>query len=83
MDNNSTDEDTINYLKIQTNNVFYNKTNNGPWIDIYNNTYIYNLLPEKFILTDPDLEFNNNLPHNFIDIMDNLIDKYNCKKSML
>lgn len=80
MDNNSTDEDTINYLKIQKYNIFYNKTNNGPWIDIQNNTYIYNLLPEKFILTDPDLEFNNNLPRNFIDIMDNLMDKYNCKK---
>ena len=33
------------------------------------NSNIYNSLPDKFILTDPDLQFNENLPNNFIEIL--------------
>ena len=37
-------------------------------------------MPDKFILTDPDLEFNTDLPANFIDILVELSNTYNCKK---
>lgn len=80
MDNNSSDNDTITYLKSIGNKVIYNKVNKGPWITPTVNNDIYNLLPNKFIVTDPDLEFNKNLPSNFIDILSDLSNKYNCNK---
>lgn len=80
LDNCSTCSDTINFLKNIDVKVIYNDTNSGPWILPNNNAHIYNILPNKFILTDPDLEFNENLPTNFIEILANLSDKYNCNK---
>ena len=80
MDNCSTCIDTINYLKSVNCYVIYNKENKGPWISPTCNQHIYNMLPDKFIITDPDLEFNENLPNNFIEILVYLSDKYNSKK---
>jgi FkbM family methyltransferase len=80
LDNNSNDIDTIEYLKNLNYKIIYNNENNGPWIDTFYNIHIYNELPEKFILTDPDLEFNKNLPSNFIEILLELSDKYGCHK---
>jgi hypothetical protein len=80
LDNKSSDINTIKYLKSVENKVIYNKENKGPWITPDINNDIYNLLPDKFIVTDPDLEFNSNLPSNYIDILSNLSDKYNCNK---
>ena len=80
LDNCSTDIHTINYLKSVNSKVIYNKTNEGPWIEPNINSDIYDILPERFILTDADLEFNDNLPPNFIEILSNLSDLYLCKK---
>lgn len=80
LDNCSTCIDTINYLKNVNCKVIYNKTNAGPWLDSERNSHIYNDLPDKFILTDPDLEFNKNLPKNFIEILIKLSYKYNCDR---
>lgn len=80
MDNCSTCENTINYLKQVNCNVIYNKNNDGPWINSDINVHVYNTLPDKFIITDPDLEFNENLPSNFIDTLLNLSNKYSCYK---
>lgn len=82
MDNCSTDQDTIDYLKKMSTDIFvmWNKTNYGPWITPTINSTIYRDLPNKFILTDPDLEFNPMMPQNFIDIMINLSNKYRCQK---
>ena len=85
IDNNSDNNDTIQYLKDIVNiyngiKIIYNKTNSGPWVTDSNNVDIYNSMPDKFILTDPDLEFNSNLPTNFIDILVELSNTYNCKK---
>ena len=60
--------------------VINNKENLGPWITNTNNKHIYDILPEKFILTDPDLKFNKNIPTNFIEILANLSDKYKTSK---
>lgn len=81
MDNNSNDIDTINFLKgIQDIKVFFNETNSGPWVNSTCNSHIYDIMPDKFIVTDPDLEFNENLPFNFIEIMTYLSDKYAAYK---
>jgi len=79
LNNDSNDENTINYLNLSNHNIINNK-NNGPWIDKSHNTHIYNSLPDKFIITDPDLEFNKCLPNNFIEIMIELSNQYDCDK---
>jgi hypothetical protein len=84
MDNCSTCTDTIHFLKdIDVNvnvNVIYMKANISPRVSKNINQNIYDILPDKFILTDPDLEFNIDLPNNFVEILSNLSDKYNCYK---
>ena len=47
---------------------------NGP--RDYYNTEIYKWLPNYFIITDPDIGFNCNLPHDFLDILKNVSCKY-------
>jgi FkbM family methyltransferase len=80
LNNCSTCQDTINYLKTVNCLVINNKNNIGPWISKDYNSDLYNILPEKFIITDPDLEFNKNLPNNFIDILVQLSDNYKIFK---
>ena len=84
MDNNSDDPDTIEYLKsielLNQIRVIFNKKNEGPWITDKFNKEVYDSLPEKFILTDPDLEFNPNLPSNFIEVLVELSDTYKLYK---
>ena len=79
IDNESTDIETKNYLDSCNLTVIKN-SNNGPWISQYNNVHIYNSLPEKYIVTDPDLQFNENIPSNFIEILSLLSDQYKCEK---
>lgn len=76
LNNKSTCLDTINYLNSVDVCVINNINNSGPWIDEVKNKHIYDILPCKFILTDPDLEFNKNIPSNFIEILEKLSDKY-------
>lgn len=80
LNNCSTCIDTLEYIKNVKCKIIHNTENYGPRISPINNQEIYNSLPDKFILTDPDLKFNDNLPNNFIDILLNLSDKYNCHK---
>lgn len=72
---------TIKYLKnLADVNVIDHIQNFGPWISLDNNKHIYDVLPNKFILTDPDLKFNKNIPSNFIEILANLSEKYKTSK---
>lgn len=80
LNNKSTCLNTINYLKIVDVKVINNVDNNGPWISSKINNHIYDDLPNKFILTDPDLKFNENIPINFIEVLSNLSDKYKTSK---
>ena len=79
LNNSSTCPDTINFLESVDVKVI-NNANNGPWINCYTNAHIYHTLPDKFILTDPDLELNENMPTNFIEILSELSDKYKTNK---
>ena len=78
MDNNSSDINTINFINKTSYKVIRNTENKGPWIERYPD--LYESLPNQFIVTDPDLEFNSNLPKNFIEIMSDLSNKFGCHK---
>jgi hypothetical protein len=89
LNNASTCEDTIGYLKKLGSSssdgtssvaIINNIGNFGPWIAADNNNHIYDILPDKFVLTDPDLKLNENIPSNFIDILATLSDKYKTTK---
>jgi FkbM family methyltransferase len=81
LDNCSNDKKTIKYLKNITDvKIIRNNHNNGPWVGETDNFHVYNTMPDKFILTDPDLQFNENMPSNFIEILSELSDKYKCHK---
>ena len=80
LNNASTCIDTIEYLKNVKVTVYNNPRNLGPWITWDNNNHIYNVLPDKFILTDPDLKLNKNIPSNFVEILATLSDKYKTTK---
>lgn len=41
---------------------------------------IYDLMPDKFCITDPDLQFNPKLPRNFIEVLCELSDRYQANK---
>ena len=79
MNNSSTDPDTVKYLEQVQVKVIHTE-NNGPRISKIHNKHIYDILPDKFILTDADLEFNPNLPTDFIEQLVILSEVYKCRK---
>jgi hypothetical protein len=83
MDNASTNPKTIKYLKEVDVPVIWNETNEGPWVSIFKNVSVYEKMPQKFIITDPDLQYNTNLPYNFVDIMIDLSIEYETHKLAL
>lgn len=80
VDNCSTNTQTLRFLDTTPTRVIRNESNNGPWVSPTNNQHVYNEMPEKFILTDPDLEFNKGLPSNFIDILVQIADVHEGSK---
>jgi len=80
LNNNSTCLNTIEFLKSVDVKVVNNNVNIGPWISKDHNSHIYDFLPNKFIITDPDLKLNDKIPHNFIEILSYLSDKYETSK---
>ena len=79
LNNNSTCLETKKFLDSVDVPVIHTE-NRGPWISKDCNRHIYDSLPDKFILTDPDLKLNDQLPSNFIDIMSELSNTYNTYK---
>jgi hypothetical protein len=43
-------------------------------------SFIFDTLPDRFIITDPDLQFNKKMPNNFIDIIIQISDRYHSEK---
>jgi len=54
-------------------------TNEGPR-EFYTNPLLFNWLPQKFIVTDPDIGFNPNLPSNLIEILEKVSEDFNLFK---
>jgi hypothetical protein len=50
-------------------------TNDGP-TEFYWNRNFFNWLPDNFIITDPDIGFNQNLPKDFINVMKNVSEEH-------
>lgn len=80
LNNNSTCLNTIKFLNSCDVKVINSSSNEGPWISNNTNKWLYDTLPDKFILTDPDLKLNENIPNNFIEILSELSDKYQPTK---
>lgn len=81
IDNKSTYEPLIEYLKEIDGNkasVLWMPENYGH--KVYERDEIIALGGEKYIVTDPDLLLNPNLPPNFIEILAELSDKYKTNK---
>ena len=41
---------------------------------------IFNRLPDKFFVTDPDLQFNKHLPMDFVEVMAEMSDRFKSRK---
>jgi len=54
-------------------------TNDGPR-EYYLNKSLFEWLPEKFILTDPDIKFNENLPQKFLSELIKVSETYQLYK---
>lgn len=78
INNNSNCKNTIDYLNKTHHKVIDLKTNQGH--NAWASDNIFNLLPDKFIVTDPDLKFNEKLPKNYIDTLINLSNIYNAER---
>lgn len=78
MNNCSTCPKTIDYLNRVDVKIINRPENLAPHVDSTRNVDLFNQLPDKFVLTDPDLEFNENLPSNFIDILIDMSEVFKC-----
>ena len=82
IDNKSTYEPLLKYLKeIDGKNgvkVLYQPENYGH--KVYERPEFIAMAGEKYVVTDPDLLFNPNMPKNFLDILSELSDKYKTNK---
>ena len=81
-DNNSTYEPMLEYLDeiSKFERVVRYEENLGPRVYGEGKPFL-SILPEYFIVTDPDLIFNKNLPKNFIDKMIRIINLYGVSKA--
>ena len=77
LNNCSTCPETIEYLNNIDVSIIHNPSNRGPQIDDGGlNNDIYQFLPDKYILTDADLQFHPDIPSNFIEILENLQEEF-------
>ena len=81
-DNNSTYPAMTEYLNEISKNerVVRLDQNLGPRVFAERQEFL-SVLPEYFVITDPDLIFNENLPKNFITKMKRILDTYNVAKA--
>lgn len=80
LDNASTFEPMVEYLNKISNevDVVFQNINYGP--RQLHNENLYSILPQHFIVTDPDLGFNSKFPADFIDILIDLSNSYSVFK---
>lgn len=78
VDNNSTIEGMSELLDELASDftVVKKKTNDGP-TEFYRNKDFYAWLPRWFVITDPDIGFNEQLPEDFIEVMKEASDRFN------
>lgn len=82
IDNNSKDKETLSILNEINESkgcVVFSKKNFGHMVGFSDE--IYNLFPDVFAYTDPDLQFNKDLPDNFLKILSELTREYSAYKA--
>jgi glycosyltransferase involved in cell wall biosynthesis len=82
IDNGSSFPPLLNYLREIEGyvTVIYLKKNIGPRF-FYTDETFFSLLPQYFCVTDPDLEFNKNLPTKFISYLIELTEEFKVGKA--
>ena len=79
IDNNSNFEPLLQYYEKEYKYTLLRmKSNLGH--KVYEKIFMDKIIGDIFILTDPDLQFNNNLPTNFIEDMINISNYYQAEK---
>ena len=85
IDNNSDDASTLQTLgRLEQNGVatvIYSTKNFGHMVGFQDP--IYNVLPDVFAYTDPDLQFNPNMPPGFLDTLSDLTAQFSVYKAGL
>lgn len=83
IDNNSNDKNTLDTIKVLADSdkafVAYSSYNFGHEVGFIEP--VYKLLPDVFAYTDPDLQYNNNLPKDFLNTLSYLTIKYSVFKA--
>ena len=81
-DNGSTYQPMIDYLNeiSKTHRVAFLGNNLGPRVYAESEMFL-RAMPEYFVITDPDLVFNNELPKSFMKKMKRIIEMYNVSKA--
>ncbi|PGW55255.1 hypothetical protein [Bacillus thuringiensis] len=70
-DNNSTYSHLLTFYKqLTTYNIIQNDKNYGP--HFFTNPLIWDLLPDFFAISDPDVSFNENMPDDFLKYLKNI-----------
>ena len=77
---NNSSEPTDQFPSDPTIRVFDGPHNEGPWVTPMKNKSLYDLMPSMYIVTDADLQLNENMPPNFLVIMRMLALKHNTYK---
>lgn len=80
IDNDSNCKYTIDYINKCKNKYKVTTLNENFGHLVWKEPFIFDKLPDMFIITDPDLEFNKNTPTNFIDTMIEISTKYKSNK---
>lgn len=80
IDNNSQCKYTISYINECSKKYNVLKCDQNYGHLVWANPSVFNQLPDQFIITDPDLQFNVNTPNNFIDILMQISNKYESNK---
>ena len=79
IDNNSTYQPLLDYYKNEFSySLLRQKANLGS--SVYTQGFVQNLVGDVFLLTDPDLQFNANLPENFIQQLINISDYFHAHR---
>lgn len=70
LDNASTGTETVKVLEeLETKGIQVTRFSENHGHLVWQHEEIWNEIPEYFVVTDPDLQFNENLPNNFLDIL--------------
>ena len=78
IDNNSTLSRTQQWLNVSKHKVIRVSRNEGHLV--WKNPLIYDCLPDRFILTDPDLEFQDTMPSILVDTLFHVSDQYESQR---